>query len=454
MQIFQDDVFIERVNYNGDELIIPLLRNPHPGVDFTTGHKVHVTHGEMQSNTISLPLGWGLATRNRPRALKHTIPLRRTLHRVTVKCTGAHRWRFNLTKFPTTGLIVTSETTGVDLFVKWIRRTKATKNAVVTTVTTHTGGSIKLNDQLGGMLTLHIATKGIVPVQYRLDMLPLPYDDPSPSLPVARCGQRHAVIVGISKYQKISPLQYCDEDATVWWRLFTHILQFDSVQVFGDMDSQYPEIHGIATVKNVRRAVQAMTSDPCVSHVAFVSSGHGNGDGLGKSHLCMIQDRHGDTPNKRNGVYMDCDLAADLQQQCTNNNRNTFVFLDHCYSGGCLPELQAKVPPLFATSTCTQDGYGYDSGTVKHVAWTNAYLVQGILDNMGEDCMDIPRETLQRQCHNKHLGVTFATAAEKYRSRYPSAGDHPMCVATGPATEMLDPVSTPLQLNELLWYNK
>ena len=237
VQIFQDDVFIERVNYNGDELIIPLLRNLHPGVDFTTGHKVHVKHGEMQSNTISLPSGWGLATRNRPSALKHTIPLRRTLHRATVKCTGAHRWRFNLTEFQTTGLIVTSETTGVDVFVKWRRRAKATKNAVSTTVTVHTGRSITLNDQLGGMLTLQIATKGIVPVQYRLDMLPLPYDDPSASLP-ARCGQRHAVIVGISKYQKIRPLQYCDEDATVWWRLFIHILQFDYVQVFGDMDSQ------------------------------------------------------------------------------------------------------------------------------------------------------------------------------------------------------------------------
>ena len=381
------------MNYNGDELIIPLLTNPHPGVDFTTGHRVHVTHGEMQFNTIRLPLRWGLATR------KHTIPLRQTLHRTTINCTGTHRRRFNFTKFTTTGLIVTSETTEVDLSVQWIRRAKATERAVSTTVTVHAGGSITLNDQLGGMLTLQIATNGIVPVQYRLDMLPLPYDDPSPSLPVARCGQRHAVNVGISKYQKISPLQYCDEDATVWWRLFTHILQFDAVQVFGDMDSQYPEIHGIATVKIVRRAVQAMTSDPCVSHVAFVSSGHGNGDGLGKSHLCMIQDRHGDTPNERNGVCMDCDLAANLQQQCTNNtnNRNTFVFLSHCYSGGCLPELQANVPLLFATSTCTQDGYGYHSRTVKHGAWTNAYPVQEILNNMGEDCMDIPRQTLQCQ---------------------------------------------------------
>ena len=64
--------------------------------------------------------------------------------------------------------------------------------------------------------------------------------------------------------------------------------------------------------------------------------------------------------------------------------------------------------------------------------------------------MDIPRETLQRQCHSERLGVTFATAAEKYQSRYLSAGDHPMFAATGPATEMLDPVSTPLQLNEFL----
>ncbi len=95
-----------------------------------------------------------------------------------------------------------------------------------------------------------------------------------------------AIIVGISDYQSISDLYYCDEDASDW---YDHLydLGYDC-EVYGDgHTSNYPQYDGLATESNVRAAIQSLaTSTGSGDTVCFITSGHG-GTSWGKQYLVM-----------------------------------------------------------------------------------------------------------------------------------------------------------------------
>lgn len=175
-----------------------------------------------------------------------------------------------------------------------------------------------------------------------------------------------AIIVGISDYKNISDLSYCDEDATNWYNYLN--TKGYECKVFGDRhEGNYPRYDGLATEDNVRCALRELLS--IHKTVAFVTSGHGSGNGTGDSHLCMYNIPRGDEK------YTDKELLSDIK--AASRNTKIFVFIDHCYSGGMLDDL-ADLPNVFATSTCSDRGYGYDDYRSKSGAYTNQFLTKGL----------------------------------------------------------------------------
>ncbi|MEW5937703.1 MAG: Ig-like domain-containing protein, partial [Candidatus Thermoplasmatota archaeon] len=101
--------------------------------------------------------------------------------------------------------------------------------------------------------------------------------------------EKHAIIVGISDYQFISDLSYCDEDATDWYNYLIGLGY--TCEIYGDgpaATSSYPIYTDDATEAIVRAAIQnkvaALTSN---DYFVYATSGHGDGDGFGSSYLCQ-----------------------------------------------------------------------------------------------------------------------------------------------------------------------
>jgi hypothetical protein len=179
-------------------------------------------------------------------------------------------------------------------------------------------------------------------------------------------GGKYAIIVGISDYQSISDLSYCDEDATDWYNFLNG--RGYECHVYGDgHTSNYPVYTGTAYESTVRAAVQELAGHAQAGdEVLFVTSGHGAGDGNGNSYLCMY-DCSGSA-----GCYTDDELAADMSG--FGLDVNIMVFIDHCYSGGMGPELMSLSQKIYCTTTCTEDGYGYDEPSHQNGAWTYEFL--------------------------------------------------------------------------------
>jgi hypothetical protein len=179
-------------------------------------------------------------------------------------------------------------------------------------------------------------------------------------------GGKYAIIVGISDYASISDLSYCDEDATDWYNFL--VGRGYECHVYGDgHTSNFPRYDGTAYESTVRAAVQELANHASAGdEVMFVTSGHGAGDGNGNSYLCMY-DCSGSS-----GCYYDYELQSDFSGFATGVN--IMVFVDHCYSGGLGPELLASHDTIYITTTCTEDGYGYDEPTYQNGAWTYEYL--------------------------------------------------------------------------------
>jgi hypothetical protein len=177
---------------------------------------------------------------------------------------------------------------------------------------------------------------------------------------------KYAIIVGISDYGYISDLSYCDEDASDWYN-FLHGQGYEC-RVFGDgHTANYPRYDGKATESVVRNAIVELAAHAQAGdEVLFITSGHGSGDGHGSSFLCMW-DCSGSV-----GCYYDTELQADFSQFASGVN--VMVFVDHCYSGGLGPELLASHGTIYITTTCTEDGYGWDDGSHQNGAWTYEYL--------------------------------------------------------------------------------
>ena len=178
---------------------------------------------------------------------------------------------------------------------------------------------------------------------------------------------RRALICGISDYLNISDLSYCDEDVTDWLRFFTN--QGYTCRVLGDSHPEnFPRYDGLATKANMRAATRSLTAGmgAATDRVAFVSSGHGAGDGAGASHLCTYAGQR----------YHDYELRDDLGP----GQAGKIVILDHCFSGGFDKEM-AAVPHCFFAAACTQSGYGYDVGQFQNgkfsYAWFKAFQAYG-----------------------------------------------------------------------------
>lgn len=193
---------------------------------------------------------------------------------------------------------------------------------------------------------------------------------------------KYAVIVGISDYKAISDLSYCDEDASDWyWQL--HGMGY-SMQVFGDgHTSDYPIHTNYATEYNVKTALLNMMNTADEDDIiAFISSGHG-GATQGPPHkrtqfLCMWDCGAGE--NGEDGYFDDFEVAAIF----ANSISKTFIFLDHCYSGG-MNEIMANANSglIYMATTCTDNGYGYDDPDSQNGLWTHYFLEFSWQDHFG-----------------------------------------------------------------------
>jgi hypothetical protein len=181
-------------------------------------------------------------------------------------------------------------------------------------------------------------------------------------------GGKYAIIVGISDYASINDLSYCDEDATDFYNKLNPMGY--ECRVYGDgHTANYPRHDGKATEAIVRTAIQGLAAHAVAGDtVCFITSGHGSGDGRGSSYLCMY-DCSGSA-----GCYYDTELAADIGLFA--DGVNIFILVDHCYSGGLGPEIMAlpKADHVFMTTTCTDNGYGYDDSSHQNGAWTYEFL--------------------------------------------------------------------------------
>ncbi|MHA1400507.1 MAG: CUB domain-containing protein [Candidatus Heimdallarchaeaceae archaeon] len=194
----------------------------------------------------------------------------------------------------------------------------------------------------------------------------------------------YAVIVGISDYTAISDLSYCDEDATDWYYQLVNNLGWSStnVKVYGDTHTaNYPKYDGDATEYNVKQALNwLITTADADDVIAFISSGHGSGDGYGSSYLCMLDCSAG--VNGEDGSLYDTEVAAIFQSAVASK---IFIFFDHCYSGGFGDDIlgMPNADKVYLTTTCTENGYGYDDSTHQNGAWTYYFLDYSWQQNYG-----------------------------------------------------------------------
>jgi len=194
---------------------------------------------------------------------------------------------------------------------------------------------------------------------------------------------KYAVIVGISDYKAINDLSYCDEDATDWYNHLTSSqMDYDHIWVYGDgHTSNYPQWDGYATEYNIKQALINMVNLADDNDIiAFMTSGHGDGNGVGSSYICAWDCGSGESGE--NGDFYDTELAAILDDAIADR---IFVFIDHCYSGGFGPELMAMPNSnnVYLTTTCTDDGYGYDDPSHNNGAWTYYFLEYTWINHFG-----------------------------------------------------------------------
>jgi len=230
--------------------------------------------------------------------------------------------------------------------------------------------------------------------------------------------ERHAIIIGISDYQFISDLSYCDEDAT---DIYYYLVGLGyTCEIYGDGpagSSSFPIYTGDADEATVRAAIQSrvalLTSN---DYFVYTTSGHGDGDGSGSSYLCQW-DCSGSA-----GCYYDTEVQADFIP-CVAERQ--FVFIDHCFAGGMGPELMVMPNSLnvYVGTTCTEDGYGWDDGAHLNGMWTYWFWEAGWDGQFGQNPAT-PMEDV------------WAWAAANYPYQPPS-GDAPMEFDGDPGTDFI-----------------
>jgi len=210
-----------------------------------------------------------------------------------------------------------------------------------------------------------------------------------------------AIIVGISEYQYISNLEFCDEDATDWYNKL-HPMGYEC-RVYGDSSSNYPRYDGLATESNVRDAIQSL---PAITGpgdtVCFITAGHGSVDWLDHQYLSMYNCR----TYLNIGRYLDTEIADDFDDFDTGVN--LFFFFDNCHSGGILDELEtiSNVADIYCAATCTAEGYGFDDDDYCNGLWTYYFLEFSWINHYGGSA-SYSMETIFNDASNNytHSGI-------------------------------------------------
>jgi hypothetical protein len=180
-----------------------------------------------------------------------------------------------------------------------------------------------------------------------------------------------AVIWGVSDYKAISDLSFCDEDVDDWFSY----LNSEYTIVAKLVDSQATEY---AIKQAVAEVISLADAD---DQIVYTSSGHGGLSGR-TSYLCAWDCNAGE--NGENGFILDTEFA----EMWANTPCKTFIFLDHCHSGGMDEVMKTGI---YMTTTCTVRGYGYDVPAYSNGAWTYWYLEAGLVGQgftTAEDCFD------------------------------------------------------------------
>jgi len=226
---------------------------------------------------------------------------------------------------------------------------------------------------------------------------------------------KYALIVGISNYKAINDLSYCDEDATDWYNYLVNVMGYPSanIRILGDGTSSYPKTpYGKATEYNYKQCLAWLCSQDA-EEIAFITSGHGAGDGNGNSYLCAWDCSSGESGE--DGDFYDYEIQAALQNAQADR---VFVFIDHCYSGGIGPEIQSLGAKFYCTTTCTEDGYGYDDAQHSNGAWTYYFLEYTLINHFGSSTT-----------------TTMESAFDYAAAAYPhSGGDAPMEFDANPSS--------------------
>ncbi|NHJ06075.1 MAG: hypothetical protein EAX90_14710 [Candidatus Heimdallarchaeota archaeon] len=208
-------------------------------------------------------------------------------------------------------------------------------------------------------------------------------NDSPPPPPPPPAGDKYALIVGISDYKAISDLSYCDEDATDWYNYLVNSMGYasENIIVLGDSrTNNFPKYDGIATEYNVKYYIDWLINLEC-DEICFITSGHGGGDGNGNSFNCAWDCASGE--NGEDGYLDDFEFQAAFTGVVASK---VFVFMDHCYSGGMIPEFSSACGnKLYMTTTCTEDGYGWDVGTFRNGAWTYYFLEYALINHFGSN---------------------------------------------------------------------
>ncbi len=183
---------------------------------------------------------------------------------------------------------------------------------------------------------------------------------------------RYAVIVGISDYQAVNDLSYCDEDATDWYNYLSGLGY--TIKLFGDNSNSYPQWDGLATEYNVKTALADFIAQADEDDIiVFASSGHGTTYSGGET-ICMWD--YGVGSDGEDGSFTDVEMAQVFEPAVSK----VFIFLDHCYSGGMNEVMSdTNAANFYLTTTCTDSGYGYDEPTYQNGAWTYWFLEAGLV---------------------------------------------------------------------------
>ncbi len=230
------------------------------------------------------------------------------------------------------------------------------------------------------------------------DTITVTVDNGSPPPPPPP-GNYYALIVGISDYENINDLSYCDEDASDWYNYLSGI-GYDSITVLGDgHSSDYPKYDGLATKANILYELSILADNKGEGDtIAFIFSGHG---------AAFDRTQHVICPWDTSATTWDYDLYDyELAPIIGGTNAgNIFLFFDSCNSGGFLPELQANNPvgTVYVTTTCTAKGYGYDEPAYENGAWTYWFLDAGLIQG-GSGQLDMEGNFDWAYSYYTHMG--------------------------------------------------